>query len=106
MYYAYIIENFLLSFYYNLIEHLFDRKEEIMTLRELGEEYMICADELKKSAAAISERLKYLDGIKLYEASRDLKILRDMERDSRSTGTHLIHYYDNKTDRRVYHSGR
>lgn len=77
-----------------------------MTLRELGEEYMICADELKKSAAAISERLKYLDGIKLYEASRDLKILRDMERDSRSTGTHLIHYYENKTDRRVYHSGR
>lgn len=74
-----------------------------MTLRELGEEYIICADELKKRETALSERLKKLDGIRFYEASRDIKILRDMERDSRTTGQYLISYYENKTDRRIYH---
>lgn len=74
-----------------------------MTLRELGEEYIICADELKMREAALSEKLKTLSGIRFYETSRDIKILRDMERDSRSTGMYLINYYDNKSDRRIYH---
>lgn len=74
-----------------------------MTLRELGEEYIICADELKKRETALSKRLNKLDGIRFYEASRDIKILRDMERDSRTTGQYLINYYENKTDRRIYH---
>lgn len=73
-----------------------------MTLRELGEEYIICADELKKRETALSDKLNKLDGIKYYEASRDIKIIRDMERDSRSTGLYLINYYENKTDRRIY----
>lgn len=74
-----------------------------MTLQELGEEYIICADELKKRETALSDKLKKLDGIRFYETSRDIKILRDMERDSRTTGQHLINYYENKTDRRIYH---
>lgn len=77
-----------------------------MTLRELGEEYIICADELKKRETALSDKLTELDGIRFYEASRDIKIIRDMERDSRSTGLYLINYYENKTDRRIYHSAR
>lgn len=85
------------------VEHLFDRKEEIMTLRELGEEYIVCADELKKRASALSDKLNELDGIRFYETSRDIKIIRDMERDSRSIGMHLMNYYENKTDRRIYH---
>ncbi len=74
-----------------------------MTLRELGEEYIICADELKKRKTALSDKLNGLEGIRFYEVSRDIKILRDMERDSRSTGQYLINYYENKTDRRIYH---
>lgn len=77
-----------------------------MTLRELGEEYIVCADELKKRASALSNKLTELDGIRFYEASRDIKIIRDMERDSRSIGMHLMNYYNNKTDRRIYHSAR
>lgn len=74
-----------------------------MTLRELGEEYIVCADELKRRASALSDKLNELDGIRFYEASRDIKIIRDMERDSRSTGMYLINYYENKADRRIYH---
>lgn len=74
-----------------------------MTLQELGEEYIICADELKKRETALSDKLKKLDGIRFYETSRDIKILRDMERDSRTTGQYLINYYENKTNRRIYH---
>lgn len=74
-----------------------------MTLQELGEEYIICADELKKRETALSDKLKKLDGIRFYETSRDIKILRDMERDSRTTGQYLINYYENKTERRIYH---
>ncbi len=74
-----------------------------MTLQELGEEYIICADELKKRETALSDKLKKLDGIRFYETSRDIKILRDMERDSRVTGQYLINYYENKTNRRIYH---
>lgn len=77
-----------------------------MTLRELGEEYIICADELKERAAALSDKLEELDGMRYYETSRVIKITRDMERDSRSTGMYLIHYYENKADRKTYHSGR
>ncbi len=75
-----------------------------MTLRELGEEYIICADELKKRETALSNKLNKLGGMRYYEASRDIKIIRDMERDSRITGQYLINYYENKTDRRIYHS--
>ncbi|MDE5994909.1 MAG: hypothetical protein K2G60_05290 [Oscillospiraceae bacterium] len=77
-----------------------------MTLRELGEEYIVCADELKKRASALSDKLTELDGIRLYEASRDIKMIRDMERDSRSVGVYLMNYYENKTDRRIYHSAQ
>ncbi|MCH5170240.1 MAG: hypothetical protein J1F24_03025 [Oscillospiraceae bacterium] len=77
-----------------------------MTLRELGEEYIVCADELRKRATALSGKLSELDGIRYYEASRDIKIIRDMECDSRSIGMHLINYYENKTDRRIYRSAR
>lgn len=74
-----------------------------MTLKELGEEYIICADKLKKREQALKCDLSSLRGIRYLEASRDLKIIRDMERDSRSTGLYLVNYYDNKTDRRQYH---
>lgn len=74
-----------------------------MTLRELGEEYIICADELRKKEKTLKSNLQSLCGIRYLEASRDLKIIRDMERDSRSTGLYLINYYENKTDRRIYH---
>lgn len=77
-----------------------------MTLRELGEEYIVCADKLKEQASALSGKLNELEGIRYYEASRDIKIIRDMERDSRSIGMHLINYYENKTEHRIYHSAR
>ncbi len=77
-----------------------------MTLQELGKEYLIMADELKHRVKVVSRELKGLDGIRLYEANRTVQILNDMEQESRSTGMHLINYYENKAEGKVYHRSR
>lgn len=77
-----------------------------MTLEELGKEYIETADELKARAKVVSRKARELDGIKLYEANRTVQILSDMERESRTTGLHLMNYYKNKVESRVYHRAR
>lgn len=75
-----------------------------MTLQELGQEYIIMADELKERATVVSRNLKELDGIRLYEANRTVQMLKDMAQESRTTGLYLINYYDHKITSRVYHN--
>ncbi len=74
-----------------------------MTLEQMGKEYLRQAEEIKGMIESVSALKKGVCGIELYEINNKLTILREMERDTRLTGQSLVGYYDNKSNKKLYH---
>lgn len=74
-----------------------------MTLYDLGQTYLQDEQRLTAQIKAFLPITKTLHGKERHEAHRRLLCLYEMRREARMTADLLMHYYQNKAERRVYH---
>ncbi len=77
-----------------------------MTLYQLGKEYLRQAEELKGVIESYSALKAHSYGIELYEINSKIVTLKEMERDTRITGNHLMEYYTRRSTKKHYSSHR
>ncbi len=77
-----------------------------MTLQQLGQEYLRQADDIRSVIKSYSARKNQVFGVELYDLNTKILVLKEMERDTRITGTQLTEYYSSKPIKKPYRKHR